>query len=233
MRSRPVYARAALMAIITASVPELPKRIRSRPGTRSTRSSASATSSGVDAANAVPRASCRLTASTSGGKAWPWISAVKLLIGVEPLDAVRVGHAAALPPGQVERVRADVEVRLGRPAGNDLPRALEQRARVRAGIVEPRAHLSLRPSSAHRGRRRPRAALVGRGTPPPDRVGAAHGAGPATGPAPPVTIRYGCRASPAASRSRARPARRSAVVVAASTIAGPVTTCPGATASRS
>ena len=34
----------------------------------------------VDAANAVPRASCRLTASTSGGKACPWISAVKLLI---------------------------------------------------------------------------------------------------------------------------------------------------------
>ena len=77
------------MAIITASVPELPKRTRSRPGTRSTSSSASATSSGVDAANAVPRASCRLTASTSGGKACPWISAVKLLIASSRSTPVR------------------------------------------------------------------------------------------------------------------------------------------------
>ena len=44
------------------------------PGTRSTRSSARAVPpSGVDAAKAVPRASLPLTASTSGGKAWPWI----------------------------------------------------------------------------------------------------------------------------------------------------------------
>ena len=65
---------------MTASVPELPKRTRSSAGTRAVSSSASATSSGVEVAKAVPRLTWRVTASTIGGKPWPWIRAVKLLM---------------------------------------------------------------------------------------------------------------------------------------------------------
>ena len=80
----------------------------------------------------VPRASCRLTALDERRKGVPVDQRGEVVDRVEPLDPVRVRHAAAMPLGQVERMRADVEVGLGRPAGNDLPRALEQCAGVRA-----------------------------------------------------------------------------------------------------
>lgn len=76
--SRAEAARSVLMAIITASVPESPKRTWSSPGSRSTGSSASRSPSGVEKAKFVPRERCAVTAWTTGGKAWPWISAVKL-----------------------------------------------------------------------------------------------------------------------------------------------------------
>src|SRR6267142_4150016 len=68
------------MAIITPSVPELPKRMRSTLGTRATSSRARSISSGVDDENAVPRSSCSVTARITGAKACPWIRAVKLLM---------------------------------------------------------------------------------------------------------------------------------------------------------
>ena len=73
---RPVKARAPLIATITASLPELVKRTRSAEGTRSQRSAARSTSSGVGSGNEAPSASRRVAASTMAGWAWPWISAV-------------------------------------------------------------------------------------------------------------------------------------------------------------
>src|SRR5207253_7915658 len=73
---RAVNARASRMANIVASVPELQNRTASRLGTRSHRSVASLTSTGFAAANPVPRAACRLIASTTFGCAWPRIIAV-------------------------------------------------------------------------------------------------------------------------------------------------------------
>jgi hypothetical protein len=73
---RPFQARAALIAIITASLPELVKRMRSAPGRRSQSSAASSTSSGVGSGNEEPRARRRVAASTIAACAWPWISAV-------------------------------------------------------------------------------------------------------------------------------------------------------------
>ena len=76
MSGRPVNARAARMANIVASVPELVKRRRSIEGTRRRISSASSTSVSVGAANAEPRRTCASTAATTAGWAWPRISEV-------------------------------------------------------------------------------------------------------------------------------------------------------------
>ena len=73
---RPVNARAARMANIVASVPELVKRRRSTDGTRRRISSASSTSISVGAANAEPRRTCASTAATTAGWAWPRINEV-------------------------------------------------------------------------------------------------------------------------------------------------------------
>ena len=67
MSGRPVNARAARMANIVASVPELVKRSRSTDGTRRRISSASSTSVSVGAANADPRRTCASTAATTAG----------------------------------------------------------------------------------------------------------------------------------------------------------------------
>ena len=75
-RDRPVNARAARMANMVASVPELVNRRRSIEGTRRRISSASSTSVSVGAANADPRRTCASTAATTAGWAWPRISEV-------------------------------------------------------------------------------------------------------------------------------------------------------------
>jgi len=75
---RPVNARAAFSAAITASVPEFTKRMRSKPPLREQTCSACRTSCSVAIMNAVPRPSCAATASTTGGYAWPWISEATL-----------------------------------------------------------------------------------------------------------------------------------------------------------
>jgi hypothetical protein len=76
MAGRPVNARAAFTAPITASVPELQKRICSNASTRSHSSSARASSASVAMAKAVPRLSCACTASVMAGWAWPAMIAV-------------------------------------------------------------------------------------------------------------------------------------------------------------
>ena len=73
---RPVNARAARIANIVASVPELVKRTRSIEGTRRISSSASSTSVSVGAAKADPRRTWASTAATTAGWAWPRISDV-------------------------------------------------------------------------------------------------------------------------------------------------------------
>ena len=73
---RPVNARAARMANMVASVPELVNRSRSIEGTRRRISSASSTSVSVGAAKADPRRTCASTAATTAGWAWPRISEV-------------------------------------------------------------------------------------------------------------------------------------------------------------
>ena len=69
-------ARAPLIAIITASLPELVNRTRSAEGSRSHRSAARSISSGVGIGKDAPRASRLVAASTIVGWAWPWISDV-------------------------------------------------------------------------------------------------------------------------------------------------------------
>ena len=64
------------MAIITASLPELVKRIRSTLCTRSHRRAARSISSGVGRGKEAPRARRRAAASVTAGWACPWISAV-------------------------------------------------------------------------------------------------------------------------------------------------------------
>ena len=63
----PVNTRAALMAFITASVPELQNRTLSMYSTRSTNREASSTSGSVGIAKEVPNSSCRVTASITSG----------------------------------------------------------------------------------------------------------------------------------------------------------------------
>ena len=77
---RPVNARAALSAPITASVPELQNLMSSKLSTRSHSSEASSISMSHASANAVPRAICALTASAMAGLACPMMSDVKLLL---------------------------------------------------------------------------------------------------------------------------------------------------------
>jgi hypothetical protein len=64
---RPVNARAAFSAIITASVPELVKRSWSTDGNRDASNSANSISDSVGSPNADPNASCRVAASTRIG----------------------------------------------------------------------------------------------------------------------------------------------------------------------
>jgi hypothetical protein len=70
---------AALSATMSASVPEFTKRSFSKCGLRAHRCSAYSTSASVAIMNAVPRATCSLTASTISGWACPWISEHMLL----------------------------------------------------------------------------------------------------------------------------------------------------------
>ena len=72
----PVNARARRIANMVASVPELQKRTASKLGTRSHRSVASSTSTGLAAAKPVPRAAWSRIASTIFGCAWPRIIAL-------------------------------------------------------------------------------------------------------------------------------------------------------------
>jgi hypothetical protein len=65
-----------LIAIITASLPELVKRTRSAEGRRSQSNVASSTSSGVGSGNEEPSARRRVAASTIAACACPWMSAV-------------------------------------------------------------------------------------------------------------------------------------------------------------
>ena len=78
IRSRPVKARATLTIRLFASVPLFVKRRRSKEGTRWTSSSASSTWNGLGPIHALPRATCRVAASTIRGFAWPWMSDVAL-----------------------------------------------------------------------------------------------------------------------------------------------------------
>ena len=70
MRWRPVVARIRCRAAIVASVPELAKRHNGRPKRRAS-STETGIRSGVGWAKWVPRPTCRLTASTIAGWAWP------------------------------------------------------------------------------------------------------------------------------------------------------------------
>jgi hypothetical protein len=72
--SRPVAARASLIALIEASVPELVIRIISTEAKRSATCSASSASRSVGAPKLVPPAAAALTASTTFGFACPRIS---------------------------------------------------------------------------------------------------------------------------------------------------------------
>ena len=72
--SLPVAARASLMALIEASVPDEVIRTISADGTRSTISAASSTSASVGAPKLVPAAAAAVTAETTSGCAWPAIS---------------------------------------------------------------------------------------------------------------------------------------------------------------
>jgi len=92
------------MAIMTASVPELQKRILSNDGTRLHRSSASATSLSVGMVQAVPWASWAVTASVMAGWAWPWISEAKLLTRFEEAVAVDIGDPGALAAAGIDRI---------------------------------------------------------------------------------------------------------------------------------
>ncbi len=77
---RCVKARAALIAPITASVPELQNRIRSQPATRSHKSSAKRISASLAIEKAVPLANWLRTADSISGSACPKIIEVKLLL---------------------------------------------------------------------------------------------------------------------------------------------------------
>jgi hypothetical protein len=68
-----------LIATMTASVPELTKRILSKPAARPQRCRARSISTSVAMVQAVPRDSCAATAATIAGWAWPWISDAMLL----------------------------------------------------------------------------------------------------------------------------------------------------------
>ena len=80
MVGRSVKALAALIAPITASVPELQNLICSQLATRSHRSSASWISDSVAIEKAVPLANCLRTADSISGFACPRIIEVKLLL---------------------------------------------------------------------------------------------------------------------------------------------------------
>ncbi len=73
---RPVKPRAALIAIMTASLPEFVKRTWSTLATRSTMSAARSISSAVGSGKDAPRASRRVAASVTAGCAWPCMSDV-------------------------------------------------------------------------------------------------------------------------------------------------------------
>ena len=72
--SRPVTARASRIALIVASVPDEVMRSMSTAGIRVLTSSASSTSPAVGAPKVVPSAAASVTASSTAGCAWPWIS---------------------------------------------------------------------------------------------------------------------------------------------------------------
>jgi len=65
--SRPVWARASLIAVIAASVPEEVIRSISAAGMRRATSSASLTSSSVGAPKLVPRAAAAASAARTAG----------------------------------------------------------------------------------------------------------------------------------------------------------------------
>ena len=73
---RPVYARAARIAFIVASVPELVNLTRSTDGSRSHSISASRTWDSVGALNATPRPACSWIARVTSGWACPMIRLV-------------------------------------------------------------------------------------------------------------------------------------------------------------
>jgi hypothetical protein len=75
-----VKARAALIALSTASLPLLEKRIVSNAGERAQICSARSTSISVGRPKLMPRAAAAATAATIFGLACPWIAEKKLLV---------------------------------------------------------------------------------------------------------------------------------------------------------
>ena len=71
-----MYPRAALMAIMTASLPLLVKRIRSNADERPASASASSTSDSVGSEAAIRRPAWAWIAATISGWQWPWINEV-------------------------------------------------------------------------------------------------------------------------------------------------------------
>ena len=151
---RPVNARAARMANIVASVPELVKRSRSTDGSRRRISSASSISVSVGAANAEPRRTCASTAATTAPGGHGRGSARCSCRGSRGTRCRRRrGSDEPLARGDIRRVRRRVDGRPGRAHRAARPsRARTARASAACARGSHRAATSPTPPTGSCGR---------------------------------------------------------------------------------